>query len=403
MMMEGSLTLVQGPPGTGKTKTIIETIRLLKKRFQIPHPLLVCTYTNVAVDNLVGGLVQAGLNPLRVGSEGGVREDLEKWSLQAKMEKHSSWTTLTKLKDKLTDQRIRLAKLSPREDKSLEVGQIKEHIAATRSQIRKLRCQMQYEIYCAADVVCTTCLTAGAPSFGVLDFPIVFLDEASMCTEPASLIPLMHGCRQLALIGDHKQLPPIITSAVAQKGGLSRSLFERLMDEKKYPTIMLNTQYRMHPTISAFPSKNFYNTALKDGTVLPSGAAILSPPRSRHLSCRKSLQTGEIPSVLFIHHDNYEITIDRSKANLKEISIVMAILEDLLLSNPEMNGKDIGIISPYVAQTRRLESTLKYDPGWAKYFERRLGRSRAVEMKNVEVKTVDGFEGREKDVIIFST
>ncbi|KAG8854505.1 hypothetical protein FRC20_000984 [Serendipita sp. 405] len=166
---------------------------------------------------------------------------------------------------------------------------------------------------------------------------------------------------------------------------------------------MLNTQYRMHPTISAFPSKNFYNTALKDGTVLPSGAAILSPPRSRHLSRRKSLQTGEIPSVLFIHHDNYEITIDRSKANLKEISIVMAILEDLLLSNPEMNGKDIGIISPYVAQTRLLDFTLKDDPAWAKYFEGRFGRSRAVEMKNVEVKTVDGFEGREKDVIIFST
>jgi superfamily I DNA and/or RNA helicase len=168
---------------------------------------------------------------------------------------------------------------------------------------------------------------------------------------------------------------------------------------------MLNTQYRMHPSISAFPSKEFYNMALKNGTVSDTGAvqSNLSPPRSRHLSRRASKVTGQLPSVLFIHHDHRETALDRSRANYQEMRIAIAILEDLLISNPEMKGKDIGIIAPYIAQIRQLDSVLKTDPGWEESFRERLGDLRALQMKDIEVKTVDGFEGREKEVIIFST
>ena len=96
--------------------------------------------------------------------------------------------------------------------------------------------------------ICTTCITAAANALSVIDFPVVFLDEASMSTEPASLIPIMKGVchprlcigllnlhydqsQHVALIGDHKQLPPIITSSEAQAGGLGVSLFERLTEE----------------------------------------------------------------------------------------------------------------------------------------------------------------------------
>jgi superfamily I DNA and/or RNA helicase len=168
---------------------------------------------------------------------------------------------------------------------------------------------------------------------------------------------------------------------------------------------MLNTQYRMHPSISAFPSKEFYDEALKNGTVSDTGAvqSNLSPPQSRHLSRRTSKVTGQIPSVLFIHHDHWESVHDRSRANFQEMRIAIAILEDLLISNPEMKGKDIGIIAPYVAQIRMLDSILKTDPGWEESFKEQLGDLRALQMKEIEVKTVDGFEGREKEVIIFST
>jgi superfamily I DNA and/or RNA helicase len=173
----------------------------------------------------------------------------------------------------------------------------------------------------------------------------------------------------------------------------------------EFPSTMLNIQYRMHPIISDFPRREFYDAALKDGTVLPSGSILseLSPPKSRHLSARKRNLTDQIAPLLFIHHDNREEARDRSKVNFEEMNIVIAILEDLLLSNPEMKGSDIGVISPYVAQIRMLNAMLKVESDWAEYFRHRLGDVRALQLKEVEVKTVDGFEGREKDVIIFST
>ena len=79
--------------------------------------------------------------------------------------------------------------------------------------------------------ICSTSLTAVHPSFRHIDFPVVFLDEASMSTEPATLIPLMKGCRHVSLIGDHKQLPPVILSSEAREQGLAISLFERLTEE----------------------------------------------------------------------------------------------------------------------------------------------------------------------------
>jgi len=168
---------------------------------------------------------------------------------------------------------------------------------------------------------------------------------------------------------------------------------------------MLDTQYRMHPAISAFPSREFYGESLKNGTVSDTGAisSDLSPPLSRHLSRCTSKETGQVPSVLFIHHDHWETKHNRSRTNVYEMRIVAAILEDLLKLNPEMQGKAIGVIAPYVAQIRILDSILKTDLGWERYFRERLGDVRAVQMKEIEVKTVDGFEGREKDVMIFST
>lgn len=171
------------------------------------------------------------------------------------------------------------------------------------------------------------------------------------------------------------------------------------------PSVMLNTQYRMHPSISAFPSKEFYDAALKDGTVSAEGTveATFEPPKSRHLSRRKSKLTEQVSPVLFIHHEHWEEAKDRSRVNIHDQRIVIAILEDLFLSNPEMQGKSIGIIAPYVAQIRMLETALKTDPEWEDHFREKLGAKRALQLKEIEVKTVDGFEGREKEVIIFST
>lgn len=159
--------------------------------------------------------------------------------------------------------------------------------------------------------------------------------------------------RHVALIGDHKQLPPVIVSQEAQSNGLAISLFERLTEEGgmyrtcpshphpytmfnpslAVPSVMLDIQYRMHPDISRFPSAEFYNFSLSDGTVDSAGkvAPSLDPPTSSHLMPNPT--TGNRPSLIFLDHTGSESAKDRSRVNWNEAHIVCSVVEDLLLHN----------------------------------------------------------------------
>ncbi|KAF8305833.1 P-loop containing nucleoside triphosphate hydrolase protein, partial [Clavulina sp. PMI_390] len=396
-MLGNRLSLIQGPPGTGKSKTIVEAVRVLKKHFRVPIPLVVCTYTNVAVDNLVESFSNCGLNPLRVGFAGRVPDHLHNYTLDAKIEAHSSKPVIDEIRAKLdnaeralerveaslgrsgsrkltTDTSEKVAKLTKKRCKS-------SNLEATLAQLRRQKwtreTEMLTEIVQTADVVCTTMITSACAALQVIDFPVVFIDEASMSTEPASLIPIMRGSQHVALVGDHKQLPPVVVSNDALSGGLG---------------------YRMHPGISHFPNSEFYDYQLKDGT---RPDADWTPPLSAFLPINPV--TGATSSAVFLNHMSRETRRARSTMNANEAEIVCRIIEDLLLQNPNLMGKDIGVIAPYVAQIKLLTTMLREDPERRATFEDVLGKYRALEVPLVEVKTVDGFEGREKDVIIFST
>ncbi|KAI0077675.1 P-loop containing nucleoside triphosphate hydrolase protein [Panus rudis PR-1116 ss-1] len=423
MMLGQRFTLVQGPPGTGKTKTIIEACKLLKAHFEVPHPVLLCTYTNVAVDNLVEGLLSAGLKPLRVGFGGRVEEALRQTTLDHKLSMHplkgrydttlKQIEALDKRKDNLTKA---LVELGLKDVKGTMVGRIRnmeldlawmeKQSSSLGAKAYAIHCEMLKDIVDAADVVCTTCITSATRQLQVVDFPVVFIDEATMSTEPASLIPLMKGSQHVALIGDHKQLPPVITSPEAQAKGLGISMFERLAEEGAVPSIMLDIQYRMHPMISQFPSNEFYKSGLRDGTVDASGAVtsrLLPPEFSLPLAPHDRNEGPSRPSVIFLDHQGVESIKDRSRVNINEAHLVCSIIEDLLLQNETLRGHDIGIIAPYVAQIALLNRFLNTDVKYKNRFEAVLGSHRAMQIPHIEVKTVDGFEGREKDVIIFST
>ncbi|KAG2152811.1 P-loop containing nucleoside triphosphate hydrolase protein [Suillus clintonianus] len=415
MMISERISLVQGPPGTGKTKTIIEAVKLLKVHFEVHHPLLVCTYTNVAVDNLVEGFAAAGVKPLRVGFGAKIKSSLYEYTLDAKLEAHPLKPKVDQL---LKDQENAEKKLGALEQRIVEAEKsgseklsnmrtaltvLERQVLALRAKLYALHQEMLNSITAAADVICTTCITSASAALNILDFPVVFLDEASMSTEPASLIPLMRGSQHVALIGDHKQLPPVITSREAQLNGLGISLFERLTEEGVVPSIMLDVQYRMHPSISRFPSLEFYDLALQDGTVDSAGNIhpMLLPPLSSHLE--QNVLTGHRPSVVFIDHGGAETYKDRSRVNWNEAYIVCSIVEDLLLQNENLQGANIGVIAPYAAQISLLYRLLNTDAKYRKRFASTLGDHRMMQLSSIEVKTVDGFEGREKDVIIFST
>ncbi|KIO30452.1 hypothetical protein M407DRAFT_224414 [Tulasnella calospora MUT 4182] len=416
LMIGNKISLIQGPPGTGKTRTIAETVKILKAHFQVPQPILICTYTNVAVDNLLEALVAAGVNPLRVASPGKVKESVAQYSLEAKMEAHplkpeldELMKDLPRLQERRDETHKKLQEVRDDSSKMLKMKAIQALIRRKESAIYKVRMTMLHEITHSADVICTTCISAASITLHVIDFPVVFLDEASMCTEPASLIPLMKGCEHLALIGDHQQLPPIITSPDALEHGLGVSLFERLINEQAVPTVMLDQQYRMHPDIAAFPAKEFYDGTLRDGVVDSLGQVHkrLSPPTSKHLQAVASedseTKTSNVPSMVFIHHSGGENRRDKSRVNEAEAGIVCDLIEDLLAQNPTLRGESIGVIAPYAAQIIRLGRLLKTGSAPHQRFVESLGEFRAAETESIEVKTVDGFEGREKEVIIFST
>ncbi|KAF9074542.1 P-loop containing nucleoside triphosphate hydrolase protein [Rhodocollybia butyracea] len=440
------------PPGTGKTLTIISTVKLLKIIFRVPQPLLVCTYTNVAVDNLVEGLAKAGLKPLRAASTAGAgksinsadpsRANLNQWTLEYQLQHHPrypEYLELEKRAKKITDDikelHGKIRKLAEAKGKILsqrevemrnrmldDVAQKGRALGAVKKKSYGLEQEITREIVNNADVICTTCITSASAALNIVDFPVVFLDEASMSTEPASLIPLMKGSRHLALIGDHKQLPPVITSPEAQSKGLAISLFERLTLEGVVPSTMLNTQYRMHPAISHFPSLEFYNSSLLDGTadtfgnvtsrlMPPNISPTLLPPSilaNGLTDLREKLADGEVrtstrPSVIFLDHSGTESAKSKSRVNWSEAHIVASVVEDLLLKNDNLRGQDIGIIAPYVAQISLLTKLFNTDPKYRQRFNAVLGEHRAMQLTNIEIKTVDGFEGREKEVIIFST
>ncbi|KAJ3491205.1 hypothetical protein NLJ89_g11364 [Agrocybe chaxingu] len=413
-MIGQRMSLIQGPPGTGKTKTIIETIKLLKVHFQVPQPLLVCTYTNVAVDNLVEGFARVGVKPLRVGFNGNVRQSLLEHSLDYKLEQHPLHPVLLRSVDDETQVKDQVHKLSdsyrelalklkeskrPRKATIERAMRMKEALISLekrhkniKRKIYAVQQQMLRETIADADVICTTCITSACAALNVVDFPVVFLDEASMSTEPASLIPLVKGSQHVALIGDHKQLPPVITSKRAKEEGLGLSLFERLTEEGHVPSVMLDIQYRMHPTISKFPAREFYGLALQDGTVDVFGKPLpsLEPPTSKHLKRRMG---REKPSVIFLDHTGNESFKGRSRVNITEGHIVASIVEDLLLVNKHLDGRDIGVIAPYAAQITHITRLLNHDSHYKGRFEEVLGSKRAMQLAHIEIKTSTGSRG----------
>lgn len=184
-------------------------------------------------------------------------------------------------------------------------------------------------------------------------------------TEPCSLIPVaLNGSEQLLLVGDHKQLGPCVTGEAAQEG-LSVTLFERLLmaGAKPFP---LNIQYRMHPAIAAFPNRHFYEGKLETSVDI----AQYRPPRPL------------THPVTFCHVTGRE-TARASKSNAAEAEAVRRLVCELCgVGDVQLGG--IGVITPYRAMVGLLRKLLGADfPG-------------------VEINTVDAFQGREKDVIIFA-
>ncbi|XP_059648117.1 probable helicase MAGATAMA 3 [Cornus florida] len=233
-----------------------------------------------------------------------------------------------------------------------------------------------------AVIVFSTLSFSGSTLFNKVKrgFDVVIIDEAAQAVEPATLVPLASGCKQVFLVGDPVQLPATVISPVAEKFGYGMSLFKRFQ-MAGYPVMMLKTQYRMHPEIRSFPSREFYAEALEDGPDVE-----VQTKRAWH----RYRCFG--PFCFFDIHEGKESQPSGSGSwvNEDEVDFVLLMYHKLVTMHPELKSSSrLAIISPYRHQVKLFR-------------ERFLNTFKVESEKIVDINTVDGFQGREKDVAIFS-
>ncbi|XP_055826633.1 uncharacterized protein LOC129895028 [Solanum dulcamara] len=233
-------------------------------------------------------------------------------------------------------------------------------------------------------IFCTASSSIKLHTEGMTPLEMVVIDEAAQLKECESTIPLqLPGLRHAILIGDEKQLPAMVQSKICEKAEFGRSLFERLviLGHKKH---LLNVQYRMHPKISLFPNTEFYQKKIMDG------------PNVKSAAYEKKFLMGDIfgsYSFINVSSGNEEHDDKHSSRNKAEAFVVAEIVANLHKESVSSRQKvRVGCISPYKAQVFAIQQI--------------LGKKYSTDVKSdfsVNVRSVDGFQGGEEDVIIIST
>ncbi|KAK2638699.1 hypothetical protein Ddye_026494 [Dipteronia dyeriana] len=419
--------LIQGPPGTGKTQTILGLLsailhatparmhskgglREIRRRPELPiHEKL--KNWGRASPWLVGANPRDNIMP--VDGDGGffpttgndlkpeVVNSSRKYRLRVLVCAPSN-SALDEIVLRLLNTGIRNENVRPYTPKIVRIGlnahhsinsvamdhlveQKRDDSAADKQKLGgtiKDKDSIRSAILNEAVIVCSTLSFSGSSLLSKLNqgFDIVIIDEAAQAVEPATLVPLVTGCKQVFLVGDPVQLPATVISTVAQSLGYGTSLFKRLQ-RAGYPVKMLKTQYRMHPQIRSFPSKEFYDEALEDGPTVEDYTT-----RDWHkYSCFG-------PFCFFDIHEGLESQPSGSGSwiNIDEVEFVLLLYHKLVSMYPDLkSSSQLAIISPYRNQVKQFNERFKETFG-------------AESKKIVDITTVDGCQGREKDVAIFS-
>ncbi|KAG0762590.1 hypothetical protein G6F16_005643 [Rhizopus arrhizus] len=428
-------SLIQGPPGTGKTKTILALIvSLLDQRHKStpgqPYggsKLLVCAPSNAAVDEITkrlkeGVMTSHGLrkpNVVRIGVSDSVNASVKDRILdrliEAEMDANvGSDDTITKIGSRLdgihndirniqigmdeVDREITQAG-SDIVQMSILRGKRKalaQKLAKARIALRDAhqdqknygqemeisRIRARQKVFTNADVVCATLSGSGHDMMTAMgaSFETVIVDEASQSVEISSLIPLKFDTQRCILVGDPNQLPPTVMSTLATKYDYQQSLFMRLEKTIGKEVNLLNIQYRMHPEISDLPSRLFYQSRLQDGSEMDK------------ISSAVWHALPEFPPYCFYDVRDGQEKMGRGKSifNVAEADAAVSLVDLLLTKLPTMKfASKIGVITPYKQQVGQLKAR----------FQKRFGDGI---VDAIDFNTVDGFQGQEKEIIIFS-
>lgn len=368
------VAIIHGPPGTGKTTTVVELIRRAAARGQ---KVLACAPSNLAVDNLLERLVRYDEQAIRLGHPARVLPELREHTLDLMVDAHPDMKVarrLVKEAHQLRDKADRFTRAKPAAGAKREMRQESRALIA---DARRLEDQVASSILEHATVVCATLTGLDSGILGDRRFDLAVIDEAGQTTEPACWIPLLRSDR-LVLAGDPFQLPPTVISTDAAKEGFAVSMLERLMAAHGDKiSRRLTIQYRMHEQIGAFSSAEFY-----DGTLTPdaSVAAHLLADLPGTESDAFTSSPLEFIDTAGAGYDEQLEPDGESRFNPQEASVVQRRVTQLLEHG--LPARDIAVISPYAAQVRHLRELLG--------------------VEELEIDTVDGFQGREKEAVIIS-
>ncbi len=370
------VALLHGPPGTGKTTALVEIVRQLVRR---RRSVFVTAPSNTACDLLVERLTLNGVNVVRFGHPARITEPLRIHTLDFKLALHPLGQQLTKVQGELDRATRRRDRARGRRggSRSESDQELRERIRELANEARELQETVFTRVMLEAEVFVGTPTGIQSRAIRGRTFDVVVIDEAAQATEPMAWIPITRAQR-IVMAGDHCQLPPTVRSQQAAEGGLGVSLFERLHAQVgPESVVMLERQYRMHERIMGFSSKMFYdNRLVADESVRLHTLADL-PGVAR---CAETEQP-----VLFLDTagKGFEERLEpgsQSRYNPEEADLVLAQLARLLeLGVPPT---EVAVISPYSAQVRLLASRRPH--------------------ADVEIDSVDGFQGREKELVVVS-
>ena len=369
--------VLHGPPGTGKTTTLVEAINeTLMRETQV----LVCAQSNTAVDWISEKLVDCGIPVLRIGNPTRVNDKMLSFTYEHRFADHPDYPKLWQVRRDMREMRRR------RREKA-------EHFHQKLDRLKELAVELEVritgDIFGQVRVIASTLVGAGNKLLDGKRFGTVFIDEAAQALEAACWIPIRRASRVI-LAGDHCQLPPTVKSLQALKGGLGKTLMERIVENKPECVSLLEVQYRMNDEIMQFSSDFFYQGRMK------------SAPEVAH----RLIHEGDAP-ILWFDTSTIELGEDEQndfkekfvgetfgRINKGEANLTLSLLQiyfQRVGKQRILNDRiDVGIISPYRAQVQYLKRLIKKRAFFKPF--RHL----------ISVNTVDGFQGQERDVILIS-
>ncbi|KAI2798755.1 hypothetical protein BLOT_010733 [Blomia tropicalis] len=377
------LIMIQGPPGTGKTHTLVGIVKniLINCSTSKDKPLriLVCSPSNGAIDEIALRLIRNRyflqkfkssdriLRIVRIGQRSQVHPAVKKYLLDELIEFNISNS------DKDNTNVIKNTKSELRDDLLLHA----DVILSTLNSV-SLNCMSLFREENISSKRAIRC---------------VIIDEASQCTEPELLMPLIYPISKIILIGDHLQLPATVISRIAFQIGYGRSMFERFNLYFKQvgianSTLTLRRQYRMEKMICKFPSQSFYNNQL----ITPEGVG--NNPRI-------PLQSYMLFDFSESNNNGNSLILNNtSRINVQEVEFIFILLQAIFrklgykidessVNMPQSLSFTIGIITFYRKQKEAIYNRIQ------KFMNGTL-------LKYVDINTVDAFQGQERDIVILS-